>query len=93
MLITKQNVSLSHKDIVAGVIEINASLLSYLIVLGTYFIWNCRKQNIFPKFYIFTSLTKTKFKTEHYIAAKNSAYKKFDSKWGFLRNYFRTEGD
>ena len=93
MLITKQNVSLSLKDIIAGVIETNASLLNYLTVLGTYFIWNCRKQNNFPKFYLFTSLIKTKFKSEHYIAAKNSAYKKFDSKWGFLRNYFRIEGD
>ena len=54
---------------------------------------NSWKQNNFPKFYLFTSLIKTKFKTEHYIAAKNNAYKRFDSKWGFLRNYFRTEGD
>ena len=93
MSITKQNVSLSLKDIIVGVIETNASLLNYLIVLGKYFIWNSRKQNNFPKFYLFTSLIKTKFKTEHYIAAKNNAYKRFDSKWGFLRNYFRTEGD
>ena len=70
-----------------GIIETNTSLLNYLIVLGKYFIWNCRKQNNFPKFYLFTSFIKTEFKTEHYIAAKNNAYKRFDSKWGFLRNY------
>ena len=34
MSITKQNVSLSLKDIIVGVIETNAFLLSYLIVLG-----------------------------------------------------------
>ena len=32
MSITKQNVSLSLKDIIVGVIETNASLLNYLIV-------------------------------------------------------------
>ena len=93
MSITKQNVSLSLKDIIVGLIETNAFLLNYLIVLGKYFIWNSRKQNNFPKFYLFTSLIKTKFKTEPYIAAKNNACKRFDSKWGFLRNYFSTEGD
>ena len=35
---TKQNVSLSLKDIIASVTETNASLLNYLIVLGKYFI-------------------------------------------------------
>ena len=74
MSITKQNVILSLKDIIVGVIETNASLLNYLIVLRKYFIWNSRTQNNFPKFYLFTSLIKTKFKTEHYIAAKNNAY-------------------
>ena len=93
MSITKQNVCLSLKDITVCIIETNTSLLNYLIVPGNYFIWNSRKQNNFPTFYLFTSLIKTKFKTEHYVAAKNNAYKKFDSKWGFLRNYFRTEGD
>ena len=44
MSITKQNVSLSLKDIIVGVIETNASLLNYLIVLGKSFIWNSRKQ-------------------------------------------------
>ena len=93
MSIMKQNVILSLEDIIVGVTETNASLLNYLIVLGKYFIWNSRKQNNFPKFYLLTSLIKTKFKTEHYIATKNNTYKRFDSKWGFRRNYFRTEGD
>ena len=93
MSITKQNVCSSLKDIIVGVIETNASPLNYLIVLGKYINWNSRKQNNFSKLYLFTSLIKTKFKTEHYIAAKNNAYERFDSKWGFLRNCFRTEGD
>ena len=38
MSMTKQNVSLSLKDIIASVTETNASLLNYLIVLGKYFI-------------------------------------------------------
>ena len=78
MSITKQNVSLSLMDIIVGLIETNVSLLNYLIVPGKNFIWNSRKQNNFLKLYLFTSLIKTKFKTEHYIAAKNSAYKRFD---------------
>ena len=64
--------SLSLKDIIVGVM----ALLNNLIVLeNTDFIWNSRKQNNFPKFYVFTSLIKTKFKTEHYIAAKTMLIK------------------
>ena len=52
MSITKQNIGFLLKDIIVGVSETNASLLNYLIVLGKYFIWNSRKQNNFPKFYL-----------------------------------------
>ena len=57
MAITKQNVSLSLKDIIVGINETNASLLNYLIALGKYFIWNSRKQNNFPFPYPFALAT------------------------------------
>ena len=83
MSITKQNVSLSLKDIIVGVIETNASLLNYLIVLGKYFIWNSRKQNNFPNFYLFTSLIKTNLKQNITLPPKTMLIKGLTSYGAF----------
>ena len=68
MSIAKQNVSLSLQDIIVGVIETNASLLNYLIVLGKSFIWNSRKQATSTLLYYLCMQARDNARAKHVLA-------------------------
>ena len=55
-------------------------LLNYLLLLGKLHLWNSRKSNMRPKMSSFTDLVRQKYKTEQYIAKKNSYEKEFEKK-------------
>ena len=58
--LVKENITVSLKDIILGLLNRTDIINNYLIILGKLCIWECRKTGIFPDFNIFLKKVKIK---------------------------------
>ena len=75
-----ENLSLSLKDVMVGILNRN-DLLNYLIILGKLCIWECRRNKSRPKFNMFLQKVEAKQETEKVIASKNKKLQDFWKRW------------
>ena len=70
--LTKKSRVLSNQDIILGIITSPCHLLSYLILMGKLYIWDCRRKCIHRYIEGFKQKIKINYQTEKYIASKNN---------------------
>ena len=75
-----ENLRLTLTDVIVGLFD-NNSLLNYLIILGKLTIWECRRNNSLPKFYLFLHKVEAKKETEKLIALRNKKLLDFNNRW------------
>ena len=75
-----ENLSLSLKDVIVGILNRN-DLLNYLIILGKLCLWECRRKKSLPKFNMFLQIVEAKQETEKRIASKNKRLQDFWKRW------------
>ena len=61
-----------------------SSLVTHVVTLAKYIIYNARYNEVLPSFYQFKLCLKRDFETERFIAAKQSEFENFDKKWNPL---------
>ena len=96
LTVTKERIKLEYINIILGVLDERSDLLSYLIILGKIYLWNCRKNNQIPLFLPFEDVVKRKYEIEKLIASQsNLSLKHFQAKWNPVLNinlnYFEKE--
>ena len=75
------NYKLQKQNVILGILDTNQKILNYLISVGKFHLWNCRKKKILPTLSSFKQLIERKYYTEHFIAVKNHSEKRFELKW------------
>ena len=80
-VLRKQQVHLTLKDILIGILTSESSLLNYLILIGKIYLWSCRRTEVLPHIDSFIVKVNIKYETEKYICTKNKSLKKLMHKW------------
>ena len=83
-VLRKQQVHLTLKDILIGILTSQSSLLNYLILIGK--IYYFRRTEVLPHIDSFIVKVNIKYETEKYICTKNKSLKKLMDKWNLQFN-------
>ena len=84
LLFRKQQVQLSLKDTLIGVLRPECPLLNYLILIGKIYLWSCRRNEVPPNIESFKVWVNIKYETENYICTNNKSLEKNNGEVGYV---------
>ena len=66
------------QDVITGILYTNCSLLNYLILIATLYLWGCRRNQTLPNITAFSSKVKIKYEKLKSICVKTNKMDKFN---------------
>ena len=78
---TNQSVRITLKDIQIGILSSECPLLTYLLLIGKLYLWDCRRSNKLQDIAGFKVKVDNKYQIEKYVCTKNNKLAKFEWKW------------
>ena len=87
LTVARKQIKLDSINIILGTLDQRSNLLSYFIILGKLYLWNCRKNKQVPLFLPFEDVVKRKYEIEKLIASQSILnLKYFQAKWNLVLN-------
>ena len=84
LLLRKQQVQLTLKNTLIGVLRPQHPLLNYLILIGKIYLWSCRRNEVPPNIDSFKVRVNIKYETENYICTNNKSLEKTNGGVGYV---------